>query len=429
MGKEETNEYTLERVVILSRHNIRSPLSGYGSLLGEITPHKWFEWSSAPSELSLRGGVLETMMGQYFRKELVGEGFFPDNYLPKAGEVRFYANSMQRTVATAQYFSSGFLPLANVKVEHHLAIGNMDPVFNPQLTKTSPKFNALALEQIAKMGGGSLEGLGNKLTESYALLSKVLDIKDSPLYKEGKFTFFKTDDTSLILEKFKEPAMKGSLKTACSAADALVLQYYEERDAIKAAFGQCLTTGDWEKISLIKDWYGDILFTSPAVCVNVAHPLLKEMLSEMEVKGRKFSFLCGHDSNIGSVLAALQAEEYSLPGTIEKKIPIGCKLVIRKYIRTSDGKTFASLNLVYQSTGQLRSMSLLDEKNPPLSFKIKLIGLEENADGLYEYSDLKDRIIQAIDAYDVLPEEENVNVKAAEGIVSRLRPYNLKKGA
>ena len=37
--------YTLEQVVVLSRHNIRSPLSGGGSVLGMITPHEWFSWS------------------------------------------------------------------------------------------------------------------------------------------------------------------------------------------------------------------------------------------------------------------------------------------------------------------------------------------------------------------------------------------------
>ena len=41
--------YTLDQVVVLSRHNIRSPLSGGGSVLGDITPHEWFPWSSDPS--------------------------------------------------------------------------------------------------------------------------------------------------------------------------------------------------------------------------------------------------------------------------------------------------------------------------------------------------------------------------------------------
>ena len=69
---EPADSYTLERIVILSRHNIRSPLSDSGSLLGDITPHAWFEWTSKPSELSLRGALLETLMGQYFRLWQIG---------------------------------------------------------------------------------------------------------------------------------------------------------------------------------------------------------------------------------------------------------------------------------------------------------------------------------------------------------------------
>ena len=65
-------------------------------------------------QLSLRGGVLETEMGQFFRKWVVEEGLLPDNYRPTGDEVLFYANSRQRTFATAKYFSAGFLPFANV---------------------------------------------------------------------------------------------------------------------------------------------------------------------------------------------------------------------------------------------------------------------------------------------------------------------------
>ena len=71
-----SERYALEEMVILSRHNIRSPISGPGSVLSRITPHEWFAWSSAPGELSLRGGALEMEMGLFFREWLVGEGFF-----------------------------------------------------------------------------------------------------------------------------------------------------------------------------------------------------------------------------------------------------------------------------------------------------------------------------------------------------------------
>ena len=384
--------YTLKQVVVLSRHNIRSPLSGRASALQRITPHEWYHWSSAPSELSLRGGALETMMGQYFRKWLESEGLMCENEIPAEGTIRFYANSLQRTIATAQYFSSGMLPVANVTIEHHCQLGKMDSVFAPQITNDSEAFKALAQQQITAMGGEKgILGIGEKMAENYKVLERVLDMGQSKACLEGDTCHFRTDDAHVYLVKYREPGMGGSMRLACQAADALVLQYYEEPDALKAAFGDTLTWEDWESISAIKDWYGDVLFTAPVVARQVARPLLRTMLEELQCDGRKFTFLCGHDSNIGSVLASLEAEDYSLPGTIEKKTPIGCKLVIERW-ENQQGQSFVALNLVYQSTEQLRNMTLLDLNNPPMVYPIRLKGLNANADGLFPFEALIDRL-------------------------------------
>ena len=388
--------YTLKQVVVLSRHNIRSPLSGRHSTMQRITPHEWYHWSSAPSELSLRGGALETMMGQYFRKWLVGEGLMQENEIPAEGAMRFYANSLQRTIATAQYFSSGMLPVANIRIEHHLEVGKMDSIFAPQITDDSEAFKALAQQQITAMGGEKgLVGIGEKMANNYKVLERVLDMDQSKACLEGDTCHFRTDDAHVYLIKHREPGMGGSMRLACQAADALILQYYEEPDEVKAAFGDTLTWEEWESISAIKDWYGDVLFTAPVVARQVARPLLRTMLEELQTEGRKFTFLCGHDSNIASVLAALEAEDYRLPNTIEKKTPIGCKLVVEKWENT-EGQAFATLNLVYQSTKQLRSMSLLDLENPPMAFPIRLKGIDANADGFYPFEDVLDRIVFAI---------------------------------
>lgn len=415
------SRYTLKEAVVLSRHNIRSPLSGPESALGRITPHEWFHWSSGKSELSLRGGVLETEMGQFFRKWLVNEGLMNENHLPAEGTMRFYANSMQRTIATAQYFSSGMLPVANVKIEHHYDLNTMDPVFTPQLTVVSEDYCARARQQIADIfGNGSLKGVGVKMADNYALLEKVLDVEQSTAWQAGEFTGFKTNDTEIILELNKEPGMGGSLKTACSASDALVLQYYEEPDEQKAAFNHDLTRGDWEKISAVKDYYGDILFTAPLVAVNVAHPLLQTILNELRTEGRQFTFLCGHDSNLGSVLAALGLTEYKLPEAIESKTPIGSKLVFEKWLG-ADGKEYVAMNLVYQSVDQLRQKPLLMLENRPMVFPISLEGLMANRDGLYLLSDLEARFEECIAAYYQLLTGIN-----AEVAISRQEPCFLQ---
>ena len=396
------NQYKLKEVVILSRHNIRSSLSVNGSVLQKMTPHQWIKWSAAPSELTLRGGALETIMGQFFRKWTVNEGLFTENAVPTVDEVNFYANSMQRTIATAQYFSSGFMPVANLHINHPFTPSKMDPVFFPALTKSSEAFKAQALKEIAAMGGKKgIVGINEGLKDSYQLIEKVLDLKHSPACQSGEVCAFDDYNTQLKLEKGDEPNMKGSLKFANSASDALILQYYEDTDPIQAAFGQKLTNADWEKIAKVKDVYGDVLFTAPIVAVNVAHPLLVYMKDELNAKNRKFTFLCGHDSNIASVNAALEVEEYSLPQSIEKKTPIGSKLVFEKWVDKA-GKEFVAVNIVYQTTEQLRNVALLNLENPPVVFSLKLKGLQANADGLYTIESVNDRFDKAIRAYEAI---------------------------
>ena len=393
-------KYKLKEVVILSRHNIRSPLSTNGSALSKMTPHEWTEWSSAASELTLRGGVLETEMGQFFRKWTVEEGLFKENYVPTVDEVNLYANSMQRCIATAQYFSSGFMPVAGLHVNHRYVPSKMDPIFFPRLTKSSEAFRTEAMKQINAMGGkDGLVGINKSLKDSYDIISKVLDMKQSEYYKKGEVKDFVDNDTRITLNLNQEPGMKGSLKNANSASDAFILQYYEEPDALKAAFGHKLSLEDWTKIARIKDVYGDVLFTAPIVAVNVAHPLLQYMYDELNADTRKFTFLCGHDSNIASVDAALGVEDYSLPNSIEKKTPIGSKLVFEKWVDAA-GKAYVAINLVYQSTGQLKQMSLLDLRHTPQIYALKLKGLTQNTDGLYTFEDVNNRFLQAIRAYD-----------------------------
>ena len=398
-------KYILKEAVILSRHNIRAPLSTKGSLLEKVTTHPWFEWTAGASELTTRGGALENQFGLYFREWLVDAGLFKENANPTTNEVNVYANSMQRCIATANYFKTALFPVGDVKDNHRFVPSKMDPVFFPRLTKTSKSFKAQALKEIAAMGGKKgIVGINEDLKECYEITAKVLDLKNSPACKQDNLCAFDNYNTQIIMEKGDEPRMKGSLKDANTCSDALILQYYEEPDAKKAAFGHNITLTDWTKIAKIKDVYGDVLFAAPTVAVNVAHPLLVYMYDELSDKDRKLSFLCGHDSNIASVTAALEVEPYNLPNSIEKKTPIGCKLVFEKF-EGKDGQMYCDINLTYQSTEQLRNIAKHGLNNPPQIFPISLKAMQKNADRFYLINDVKARFMKAIRAYDKIEDE------------------------
>ena len=406
-GSLSREGYELEQVVVFSRHNIRSPLSGNGSVLASITPHEWFAWSSNPSELSLRGGVLETEMGQYFRKWLEEEGLFPENYFPDEGAVRIYANAKQRTIATAEYFVSGLLPTANIPIETHARFDTMDPVFNPQLTFVSPDYNADAEEQIRELYTETMNGLA----DNFKLMAGVIDLEKSEAWADGSVQALLTDDAELIFEQNAEPRMTGSLKTACSVSDALVLQYYEEPDPEKAAFGHALSFEQWKQISEIKDVYCDVLFTAPLIAANVANPILREIESELDTEERVFTFLCGHDSNVASILAALGAEDYELPGSIENNTPIGCKLVFCRW-RGSDGAEYCTVDLVYQTAEQLRGMPLLDLNRHPAIVPMHFSALELRENGMYDEQEFMNLLEDSIAEYDRILEDYSMAAAA-----------------
>ena len=392
-------KYQLKEVVVMSRHNIRSPLTSGGAAHTRVTPHQWFAWTSPSSQLSLRGGVLETEMGQFFRKWLVGEGLLPDNYRPEGSEVLFYANSRQRTFATAKYFSAGFLPFANVEIQHKYFEDKMDPVFTPKFTKMNATYRQQILDEMQTIHGGPQAWM-QSVQPTLTMMEDILDMAHSPAAKNDT-THFRYDDTQFVLEKGDEPKMKGGYKLANSVADALVLQCYESESM--TAFGHQLTEKQWRDICAVKEVYDALLFTTHSAAVNLAYPLVSRIREELHHIGRKFTFLCGHDSNLASIGAALRLRYPETEQAFELHTPIGSKLVFEKW---SDGtEEYVAINLVYQRVGQLQNRTLLSPDEPPMVKPVTIDGLTPNSDGLYRLFELDARMAEAMAEYDAIVDE------------------------
>ena len=390
-------KYELKEVVVMSRHNIRSPLTSGGAAYQRVTPHTWFKWSSPSSQLSLRGGVLETEMGQFFRQWVVSEGLLPDNYRPEGDEVLFYANSRQRTFATAKYFSAGFLPFANVEITHKLDEDKMDPVFTPQFTKMNDTYRQQVLADIQALNGGPQAWMAAQ-QPTLNLMEQVLDMAHSPAALQGDTTHFWFDDTQFKIEKGSEPKMTGGYTLANSVADALVLQCYESESM--TAFGHELTMEQWRAICAVKEVYDGLLFTTHSAAVNLAYPLVSRIREELNRSDRKFMFLCGHDSNLASISAALGLQIPETENALELHTPIGSKLVFEKWSDGSD--EYVAVNLVYQAVGQLQGRTLLSPAAPPMVLPVTIEGLSANSDGLYRLSDLDTRMAEAMAEYDAI---------------------------
>lgn len=393
------DNYILEQVVILSRHNLRAPLSSNGSVPSDLTPHSWIRWSAASSELTLKGGIEETGMGQYFRKWLDQEGLFPENYVPEEGEVRFSARTKQRCRATARYFAAGLFPLADIEVEYPGDLKGTEDFMNPVLHFCTDDYAADATAQVASQGGDAgFDGLSGQVREAVRLIMDTVDMQDSEIYRSGKYGDLLTDESGYMMEGVgKEPDLTGAIKTAYQVADALLLQYYEEPDAVKAAFGHTLTGEDWAVIGKFMTTCLEIKHGAPMVSVNITHPLLQELEKELKDEKRKLTFFCAHDCTVLGTLSALGAKPISLPGSIETKTPVGVKLMFER-LRDQNGQAWYRVSLVYRSTEQIRSGEMLTLDNPPLKYGLDFEGVETNGDGLISEADLFGLFDRAIDS-------------------------------
>ena len=399
-------KYELKEVVVMSRHNIRSPLSSGGAVHMRVTPYEWFQWTSPSSQLSLRGGVAETEMGQFFRKWVVSAGLLPDNYRPEGEEVLFYANSRQRTFTTAKYFSAGFLPFANVEIQHKYDEDKMDPVFKAQFTKMNDEYRQQILAEMATMHGGP-EAWMQSVQPTLTLMEEVIDMAHSPAAANDT-VHFRFDDTQYKLEKGDEPKLTGGFKLAYSVSDALVLQCYESEDM--AAFGHELTEEQWRDICRVKEVHDGLLYATHSAAVNLAYPLVSRIREELANEKRKFTFLCGHDVNLTSIGAALRLNIPETEQALEVRTPIGSKLVFEKWNDGTDD--YVAVNLVYAKYNQLQNRTLLSLDEPPMVLPVTITGLTANADGLYRLEDFDRRMLETMAEYEAI-EDTPTSIPAA----------------
>ncbi len=345
-------DYQLEQVVVISRHNLRNSLKA-GDDRGLLT---------------LRGGEMETLMGQYFEARLRAQGLFPKNAQPSVVEIRFYANSYQRTIATAKYFSAGAFPIANIPIEYHRALGQKDRVFLPP---TDPAFR--------------------KMLTAEADWKKTFDSARKEFSTVERLTGEKLNPADINLMKIRDDVVEwkaeGSAIKIGLAADALLMDYYDGKVSYSDA--------EMRDVAKISSFTINANFDHPLCAKVFASPMLAVISDELNTPGRKFSFLCGHDSNLSNVLTAISVEEYTLPGTFEWRVPIASKLVIQK-LRGSDGNEYARLSFVYPSSAQIVNREMLNLDNPPMIVPMKLRGLQTvDADATYKLSDVLQRLSDA----------------------------------
>jgi len=376
-GQTAPQDYQLQQVLIMSRHNLRAPLANRGTMLEQATSKTWPKWDTPGGHLTIKGGVLEAYMGHYMREWLAQQALIKTNECPASDSVYVYANSLQRTVATAQFFMTGVFPECNIPIHHQQKMSTMDPVFWPVITDDSAQFSQQA---IAAMTAKRNE---LQLDDSYRLLEQITDYKNSPACKDNRQCSLTETKDRFSTPYRLEPAVSGPLKIGNALVDAFTLQYYEGFPPEQIAWNQIQNDEQWRILSKLKNGYQDSLFTTRHVAKNVAAPLVKYIENALVTDQKntpEITVLVGHDSNMSSLLAALDFKPYTLPDQFEPT-PIGGKIVFQRWHDSKTDRDLMKIEYIYQSSRQIRNTEPLSLAAPAQHVTLELKGCPVDANG------------------------------------------------
>lgn len=265
----------LEQVILLSRHNLRAPVVASGAL-ANATPEHWPGWDVGAGELTTKGGVLEVYMGRYMGQWLRQAQLLPASGCPQLADFHAHANSLQRTQATAQFFVAGAFPGCHVAVEQRMALGTMDPLFNPVIHNRDTVFRERALSAMQRALAAS------ELAPALSVVEQITRYPQSAACAGHSECHLMLADTIFNAEPGKEPRASGSLALASGLVDALLMEHYQGSGIPREGWGRLTTEAQWQALAQIRNRYQDILFGTPEVARDVAAPLLA---SECVVRG------------------------------------------------------------------------------------------------------------------------------------------------
>ncbi|HGJ5898291.1 bifunctional glucose-1-phosphatase/inositol phosphatase [Arsenophonus apicola] len=392
---EKFQDYELTQVLILSRHNLRAPII-YADILNRATSKPWPIWHTNNGDLTNKGHQLEIYIGSYFRSWFDRMGLLRQDECSDANNVYVYANNQQRTIASAQSFISGAFPDCIVKAFYRadMAEGEFDPIFAPVITDNSIEFKRQAISAMKE----KLAHLD--LAEAYKQVSTILDFKNSTLCKRDKLCDLVSYPNKMIISTGKEPLVFGPLGLASNAVDVFDLQYYEGFANKDVAWGTINTPQQWKTLNKIKNGYHAVAFTTKIVAKNIAKPLLKyidlHFVQRRKIEGSKLLIMFGHDSNIASVMSALDFAPYQLPEQYEKT-PIGGKLVFQRWHNKKTNKDYLKIEYIYPSVNQLRYGTALTLNNPLKQVTLSLKNCPIDGNGLCNWNDFEKNMQHALE--------------------------------
>lgn len=356
----------LERVVLLSRHNVRAPMSSAEDL-GRYTAGPWPAFAVPRGHLTANGHILEGLLGSYYRQ--IYGGLLPAG---RCGALYVWANDLERTIETGRALAETLEPGCAVDI-HTIGAGKTDPLFDAVGAGVAHPDYDLALAAVAGRVGDDPAAWAKVHRADLQALQDLLGgdakLADTPsAISRGR-------DSDLV-------HVEGPFTRASTLSESLLMAYADGLP-VDGVTGGRLTEERLRDAQAAHALDLDMQLRAPYVGKVTASYLANRLLTALQ--GRPDGIgggaspvvaLIGHDGTIVE-LGSLLDLHWLLPGYQPGQVPPGGAMRFELWRRAADGREVIRLSFTAQSLSQLRNRQKLSAAQPPLSVPVFIPGCSE----------------------------------------------------
>ena len=390
---EAAGDEVLQKVVIVSRHGVRSPEVSAAELDGWST-RPWPVWNEPAGNLTARGAQLAKLLGQYYRAYAVSEQLLPEQGCPPRGSIFFYADVAERARSTAQALLDGLAPGCGIAYGSKKD-ATVDGLFHPVAAGVC-RLDAMAAQTaILSRVAGDLNSVPPDFKAPFDALQAGMDCcKPALCAAFGKPEGCKLASLPTALSPLsngKGMEMIGALAIASTAAEIFLLEYAEGMDAGQVAWGRLSPAQMLQTFRLHTEAF-DLMERTPYLARREGSALLLRAAAaitgghssglgsaDVALRDAKFIAFVGHDTNIANIAGILDLT-WTQAGYQRNQTPPAGALVFEVRMG-ADKKQRVYSSYLAQSPEQMRRASPLTQEAPPLRTPLRIRGCSANTPG------------------------------------------------
>ncbi|WP_454561526.1 hypothetical protein [Mycobacterium haemophilum] len=343
------DDWSVERVVMLMRHGVRSP-NAQPPLPATVAPEPWPGWAVLPGRLTGHGAAAIRLVAAADARRFAAEGVLPGTGCPPPGATVLVADSLERTIATGDNYLSAFAPHCTLTTQHAQQ-GVPDPLFSAY---DDAGISAATAQQAIDdaVGPQGIGGIDQQARPELEAVSRIL-------CGAGRQGCGLTDMPSVVdvdPSGRNRPKVTGALGYGATAAQVFSLEYADGKPMSEVGWGRA-TPDDLRAAGMLHAIKFSLIARPRPLAVANAGRIAKRMVDALG-EGPPLTIVVGHDTEIANIGGLLDVH-WSVPGFAADDPAPGGAMVI-EVMRNHDGAKAVRSFYRAQTLDQIRTLDAAD---------------------------------------------------------------------